>query len=287
MANNRSQEQRDWITGIIQEICAGPENAMHGALKEPAWDIPLVGLARGDDPLFVEYKMHVGPEHWTPVEAMALAYPDVAIQGAELAIISWVLPQTAATRADSRASTVYPPERWARSRMFGEAFNNSLKAQVVQTLREAGYRAMSPTLEPSFGTVDSTRFVFSSNWSERHIAHACGLGTFGLCDGLITPVGKAMRLGSAIVQLPVDPAVRPYTDHHAYCLHYARGTCGVCIQRCPVGALSEGGHDKRLCRAHLDATRPIVRERYGFDGYACGLCQTGTPCEAGIPEELR
>ncbi|MFO7696856.1 MAG: epoxyqueuosine reductase, partial [Anaerolineae bacterium] len=254
---------------------------------EPAWDTPLVGFARGDDPLFVDYKVHVGPEHWTPAEAMALAYPDVAIEPTALAVISWVLPQTAATRADSRAATVYPPERWARSRMFGEEFNNSLKGQVVQTLREAGYRAISPTLDPGFGTVDSARFVFSSRWSERHIAHACGLGTFGLCDGLITPAGKAMRLGSVVAQLPVEPAARPYTDHHAYCLHYARSTCGVCIQRCPVGALSAQGHDKRLCKAHLDSTRPIVRDRYGFDGYACGLCQTGTPCEAGIPEELR
>ena len=84
--------------------------------------------------------------------------------------------------------------------------------------------------------MNSARWVFSSAWSERHIAHACGLGTFGLCDGLITPVGKSMRLGSVIAQMPVEPASRPYTDHHAYCLHYARGTCGVCMQRCPVGA---------------------------------------------------
>ena len=287
MVNNHSQQLQSWITGVIRDLCAGPGNAMHGTFQEPAWDAPLVGFARGDDPLFVDYKVHVGPEHWTPAEAMALAYPALEIEPAELAVISWVLPQTATTRADSRAATVYPPERWARSRMFGEAFNNELRAQVAEALRDAGFHAVSPMLLSEYRSVDSSRFLFSSVWSERHIAHACGLGTFGLCDGLITPVGKAMRLGSVIAQLPVEPAVRPYTDHHAYCLHYARGTCGVCIQRCPVGALSEHGHDKRLCRAHLDATRPIVRDRYGFDGYACGLCQTGTPCEAGIPEELR
>jgi epoxyqueuosine reductase len=276
-----------WVTDTVRRLCAGPGNAMQGPLDEPAWDPPLVGYARGDDSLFLAYKEHVGPEHWTPAEAMALAFVDSAVDPSELAVISWVLPQTAATRQDSRAATVYPPERWARSRMFGEAFNNALKGQVVEALQAAGYRAMCPTLLPGFATVDSARFVFSSTWSERHIAHACGLGTFGLCDGLITPVGKAMRLGSVVTQMPVEPPARPYTDHHAYCLHFARGTCGICMQRCPVGAITSRGHEKRLCKAHLDSTRPIVRERYGFEGYACGLCQIGTPCEAGIPDELR
>jgi epoxyqueuosine reductase QueG len=118
------------------------------------------------------------------------------------------------------------------------------------------------------------------------VAHAAGLGTFGLSDGLITPAGKAHRLGSVVVELATAVPERPYPDHHAYCLFYARGTCGTCMARCPVGAITPQGHDKRLCKAHLDSTRPIVRERFGFEGYACGLCQTGTPCEAGIPEGL-
>jgi hypothetical protein len=36
---------------------------------------------------------------------------------------------------------------------------------------------------------------YASSWSERHAAHAAGLGTFGLCDGLITAKGKAMQGG--------------------------------------------------------------------------------------------
>jgi len=282
-----NRDDTGWITDLVVGLSQSPENAMHGPFDEPAWGTPLVGIARGDDALFAAYKEHVGPEHWTPAEAMALAYPHDPPAAEEIAVISWILPQTARTRQDNRAERVYPAERWARSRMFGEAFNSLLKQRAVQALREAGYDAMSPTLWPGFGMVDSARCVFASPWSERHIAHACGLGTFGLCDGLITPVGKAVRLGSVLARLPVPPAERPYADHHAYCLHYALGHCESCIQRCPVGAISPAGHDKRLCRAHLDATRPIVLERYGFQGYACGLCQTGTPCEAGIPEALR
>ena len=138
MPKSQAQALQSWATSIIQGICAGPENAMHGPFDEPAWGPPLVGFARGDDPIFATFKEHVGPEQWLPVEAIALAYPDIAFDPAELAIICWVLPQTAATRADSRAAKLYPPERWARSRMFGEAFNNSLKAQVVQSLQRPG-----------------------------------------------------------------------------------------------------------------------------------------------------
>jgi epoxyqueuosine reductase len=84
----------------------------------------------------------------------------------------------------------------------------------------------------------------------------------------------------------IPSAPRPYTDHHAYCLFYAKGTCGDCIDQCPVDALSKAGHDKVTCRAHLDRTKRYVVEHYGFDGYGCGLCQVGVPCESGIPEGI-
>ena len=84
----------------------------------------------------------------------------------------------------------------------------------------------------------------------------------------------------------MPPTPRPYADddHQAYCLYYSQGLCGECIPRCPVGALSkEGGHDKKKCSAHLGVTRKVVRSEYGFEGYGCGLCQTGVPCESKIP----
>ena len=273
-----------WVTLVVKSFCAGPVNTLQGAQHEPAWAEPLVGFARGDDPLFEQYKEVVGPDHWTPLEAFAQAYPGTDAAAGELTVISWVLPQTEATRRDNRAQRAYPAERWARSRIFGEAFNNALRQHVADALRAAGYAAASPMLLPAWRSTDSERYVYASTWSERHAAYAAGLGTFGLCDGLITPVGKAMRVGSAVARMGLEPTPRPYVDHHAYCLYYTHGTCGKCIDRCPVGAISVRGHDKLRCREHLRvATAPYVRENYGFAGYGCGLCQTGVPCEAKIP----
>ena len=92
-----------------------------------------------------------------------------------------------------------------------------------------------------------------------------------------------MRVGSVVARIAVPPTPRPYTDHRAYCSFFADGSCGECIGRCPVGAITQAGHDKLKCSAHVSSTSAFVREHYGFEGYGCGLCQTGVPCESGIP----
>ena len=69
----------------------------------------------------------------------------------------------------------------------------------------------------------------------------------------------------------------------AYCLFFSDGSCGECIDRCPVRAITENGHDKEKCRQHLVRSREYVKKTYKFEGYVCGLCQVGVPCEAGIP----
>ena len=274
---------QDWITQMISDFCAGADNRIGEASSEPAWDSPLVGFSSGGDPLYVQYKEAVGPFHWTPLEAFRSAYPDAQAAPDELTVISWVLPQTPATKLDNAAQTQFPAERWARTRIYGERVNTQLRRHVVEQLHAVGVDAVCPVLLPQWKVVDSEAYVWAATWSERHAAYASGLGTFGLCDGLITSRGKAMRAGSVIGRLRLPPTPRPYVDHHAYCLYFSEGTCGRCIDRCPVGAITFAGHDKRLCSAHLDRTREFVQRNYGLDGYGCGLCQTGVPCESHIP----
>ncbi|MGD0231350.1 MAG: epoxyqueuosine reductase, partial [Syntrophorhabdales bacterium] len=136
----------------------------------------------------------------------------------------------------------------------------------------------------SFGTKLSTRYGLASPWSERHAAYISGLGTFGLCDGLITPLGKAVRCGSVVSRLSIPPTPRPYDGIHAYCLFFTQGVCGKCIGRCPAGAISREGHDKLKCQAYIETVSAAhAREKYGIESYGCGLCQTKVPCESRIP----
>jgi epoxyqueuosine reductase QueG len=127
-----------------------------------------------------------------------------------------------------------------------------------------------------------------SNWSERHIAYACGLGAFGLSDGLITAKGKAMRLGSVVTDLLLEPSEKIYPHHQANCLYYFNKTCKTCASRCPARAITEKGHDKDKC---FEYTYSVVgkakKDEYGVEIAGCGLCQTKVPCEFEIPKLIQ
>lgn len=287
MSEKTPTELAVWIKGIIKGyLDQSPENTLQNEANEKAFEEALVGFARGDDPIFEEFKEHVGPFHWTPQEIFTMTFPEVSVKADELSVISYVLLQTEATKADNRKETAFPAERWARARIMGEQVNVNLRKLVVAALQGEGYEAVAPTLTPEWKTEPSDRYVIASRWSERHAAYASGLGTFGLCDGLITPKGKAMRVGTAVARIPLPPSPRPYTDHHAYCLFFSKGICGKCIPRCPADALSRKGHDKKACRSYIrPVTSDYVKAKFGFEGYGCGLCQTKVPCESKIPRE--
>ncbi len=286
MAENLTPERdpADWMRACIEEFAGSGENTLNEETYEPAWARPLVGFSKGDDPLYLEIKHDIGPFYWTPQDAFTKAFPSSGAMDKELTVISWILLHTDRTKADSRKEKCYPSERWARSRKYGEEFNVMLRNQVVAVLNGAGYEAVAPTNHPSWERKVSERYGFASVWSERHAAYVAGLGTFGLCDGLITAAGKAMRCGSVVARIRIPPTDRPYADLHAYCLFFSKGTCGKCIKRCPAGAITGAGHDKKKCLAYEDSvTTPYVQSRFGIEAYGCGLCQTAVPCESRIP----
>ncbi len=275
---------KDQIKSIILDFISDSSlNSIQNGTDEPAWDRALVGFASGADQIWQQYKEYVGAFHWTPWEVFNQHLPEQNVSAECLTVISWILPQRKYIRKTNRLSKKYPSEEWARIRVFGEEFNVALRRHLVERLEEAGHKAVAPMLVPNWTYVKSERFSYASSWSARHAAHAAGLGTFGLCDGLITAHGKAMRTGSVVAQLSVEPDPRPYSDHHAYCLFYTDGTCGKCIDRCPARAITESGHNKEKCRQHLAISREYVKETYKFEGYGCGLCQVGVPCESIIP----
>ena len=272
-----------WIVEAIAKFCSSTQNSLGMPVQEPAFGEPLVGFAAGDDRLFEEFKQHVGPDHWTPGEAFALGFPEQATKDSSLTVISWILPQTRETKRDNRRQHSLPAERWVRAKFAGEQFNVALREHLVATLTGVGSAAVAPTRLRQWSMAPVT-----SNWSERHVAYAAGLGTFGLCDGLITPLGKAVRCGSVVARLSVPATPRPYRDHHAYCDSFSAERCADCVKRCPAGAISERGHDKAACHDYLELVRrEFIEPRFGFSTDACGLCQTKVPCESRIPRHSR
>ncbi len=286
MGETIPEDTGTWITDIVKAfVAASGENALKGSLDEKAFDAPLVGFSSGADPLWAEYVAHIGDFYLHPIDFFKKTFLDEPPAVPEdLTVISWILPSTGATRRDQATRDKRPCERWIRVRHHGELFNVALRHHVVATLAAAGVPAVAPMVSEFWSRSDEGPWAPGSNWSERHAAYAAGLGTFGLCDGLITPVGKAIRTGSVVARLKVPPSERPYTDHHAYCLFYSQGTCGKCISRCPVNALSEAGHDKKRCLQYTEhKMNQYTRANFDIDTYACGLCQARVPCSDHIP----
>jgi hypothetical protein len=201
---NKTANLAAWIGQVIEDfIERSPQNTLQNNTNDKAFDKPLVGFSRGDDPIYETYKQVVGSFHWTPWAIFTRTFEGLSVKPEDLSVISWILPQTKATKADNRKQTTYPAESWARARIFGEEVNVKLRKHVVAILQENGYLALAPMLSDQWKRKKSDTYVIASTWSERHAAYASGLGTFGLCDGLITPRGKAMRTGSVVARINI------------------------------------------------------------------------------------
>ena len=216
------------------------------------WEEPLVGFASGMDPLFFEYKNIIGSFHLTPREIISAALKErgrslLFTEIEQISVISWILPAAEDTRKSNRQENQFPSKLWAYTRDFGEACNDALRKHVVGFLKELGYVTVAPMLSPSFQWVRDEKVGLASTWSERHTAYACGLGTFSLNDGFITPKGMAMRAGSVVTLLKLTPSEKKYRHHKENCLQFRNDKCGKCILRCPAGAINEKGHDKNKC----------------------------------------
>jgi ferredoxin len=289
--NGRAEDViRQRIEAFIAE---SPHNALTHLDGSPFYSSPLVGYADGDDPLFERYRELIGPTHMTPrewIEAALSEGQDAQHASLErISVVAYVLPVAEAVRASNREQREAPSAQWAHTRNCGEGFNERVCSFVVDMLRQSGYLAIGPLISDLFRTYQEAQPGHAarppfSNWSERHAQYAAGLGTFSVNDGLITARGIAHRCGSVITNLPLEPTARPYAGPYDYCLLLAEGRCGVCIDRCPAGAISEEGHDKLLCRRYQNENLRSLREALDISISGCGLCQTAVPCEAGIPE---
>ncbi len=276
--------QAELSRAICTFVMTSPVNRLHDIDGSPIFDEPLVGFADGDDPLFERYGSLVAPEHLLPRQALAAYASGGAQSFPHVAIVSWVLPVGSRARLANRLQTDGPALSWNHSRFQGEDFNDLLRRFVVSWLADRGVPAVAPILTPGFRRLLSHR-GFASTWSERHVAFAAGLGTFSLTDALITVRGMAHRVGSVVAGARWTASRRPYSDYREYCSYTRDGSCGVCIERCPAGAISANGHDKERCEHHMLVTLAEWRARPGYMGeyVSCGLCQTAVPCETCIP----
>jgi|GEM_PF-38940 len=235
------------------------------------FETPLIGIADAADPLFLSLKDDkvVRSDYRTPREWLSTA----------CAVISVFLPFTEEIRASNREDPRDPSDEWRHARIEGQEIIVKAADRLRKAFEEEGFRTVYPAANPAFNIRDRR-----ANWSERHTAFVCGLGTFGMSRGIITEKGMAGRLFSLITECPLAITKRPYEDVYEYC-----AKCGKCADNCPAGAIDiskplNKAKDNSLCGQYLDTTHRIDKagekhkERFG-----CGKCQVSAPCESKIP----
>jgi epoxyqueuosine reductase QueG len=271
--------KRSFLKTLTEYVNTAPGNYVDkGAALRPElagmriFDEPLIGFARAEDPLFGELKKPgvIGGHFLGPREWLAEGNTVVAV----------FLPFTQAVKDANRLSRGWPADEWLHGRIEGQAFIGELSRYCKGILEAGGRRCVVPLLDPRFSAKNpasedkNEEASYTSNWSERHAAYICGLGTFGLSRGLITSRGIAGRLASFITDWGPAPSKRAYTGIYDYCCR-----CNACAKNCPAQAISpDQGKRHAPCSAFLDRVMEKHRPRYG-----CGKCQTGVPCEGGIP----
>ena len=256
-----------------------------GKAESPLFERPLVGVAAGGDPYYDFLKEHIGPFHWSPKEVFLLKYPQ-PVEASDLRVVSMAFPQTMESKLTQSKEKKCPSREWIVSRGEWEPLMQEFSGKLVARLEEMGIRSVSVDLVREFSTETSETLGLSSKWSHRHSAYLAGLGTFGLSEGLITEKGKAVRFTSLIIEAPLKITERPYQTHNEWCLYFANGSCGLCMKRCPIGAITADGHDKAACEEYEE----IFASKYwpsdidrGDYILGCGLCQAGVPCQHKKP----
>ena len=269
---------------LAQLVTEHPDNAIQASyalnptlVGMPFYDAPLLGCAAAEDPLFLQFQtdpviigpMFRLPEQWLP--------------GAK-SVISFFLPFTEEIRNSNLDNLREPSESWLHGRAEGQDFLMEVCEQLAHWLREEGYEAVIPAGHPDFRTNrDPDRLtlgqpMFTSSWSERHVAFAAGLGTFSLTKHLITEKGVCGRFGSVITTAQFTPTIRQYTEPYEYCTF-----CGACTRRCPVNAIHvDTGKDMVTCASFMDINKATYAPRHG-----CGKCQLDLPCTTRIPKNFR
>ena len=240
------------------------------------YDDPIIAIGSADDPMREEMKapQAVGTLFRTPKEWLP--------QGR--CVVSYFAPFSDFVVEGNKKDRIEVGNGWLYARVEGQAFLTEINHFLEQWFESQGVKALSPYASEEFkyifeaGSCDDIAdksLSFTSNWSERHVAFICGLGTFGLSKGLITRRGVAGRFGSVIVDAPLEVTPRPYTEIYEYCT-----MCGACM-RCPGEAITLAeGKSHTLCSAYVNTMRVKYAPRFG-----CGKCQVNVPCERGIPKK--
>lgn len=300
--NRTIESPNDWLEEAFCSILleAGG-NVLEDFQATPIFERPIMGVTEAGDDIFGVFRSVVSSRHIRPADLLRSRDPRWSARNT-VKVVSWALPFSREIPASNRGRE-WPSALYSVARNNGAALIHQTLGRIVRILRERGYASIAPALTQEYDAFRSWEFTYSSTWSERHVAYAAGLGRFGLNGCLITARGTNVRLASIVTTLPLDVTVKKRPDHRASCLENGGEGCGLCVERCPVGAISRQGFDKARCYGRRQAIRekflepysqkfglhpsPIVKGGRRESGFSlgCALCMSDVPCASASFDE--
>ncbi len=284
-----------FLKNAIKEfVRTSPLNHLTSFDNAPIVEEPVVAFADGDDRIFQDLKTIIGEFHQTPREILEKYVAGknwrFGATGSidHISVVSWALPIARNTCVLERSSPFGGSARYNHSRWIGIKLYENLEQYVAALLEVLRCNAVAPTQSKFFEIQQMPGNWMAANWSERHIAYACGLGTFGLNGLMITSRGCAVYLGSVVFDRKLTPTPR-LADPFANCPFFQDESCGACIDRCIVSAITRDGRSNSICLENLRDEQSGKVKSMGLDlglvgpAPSCGLCSTGLPCEDKIP----
>lgn len=108
--------------------------------------------------------------------------------------------------------------------------------------------------------------TFEGVYSHKKAACLCGLGEIGKNNLFIHRLfGAAVRLSTIFTNCPEVIELKSLNVDKTS--KYSCTNCGICIKKCPAGAISSDGFDAKKCSDHMkNAYQHIGR------GAVCGVC---------------
>ena len=250
-----NQSMRELITKEIIEYVKSHDS-------DGLWDEPLVGFASLEN--IGRMKNILEPGH---------VMPEDVLKGARC-VIAYYLPYRREINKANKPGELASKE-WAETYEKTNALFGGLNRHIIAVLEGKGYAGRVPEAALTF---DNKKLV--AYWSQRHMAYAAGLGTFGLNNMLITKKGCCGRLNSVVTDLDVETD-SPMKEE--LCLYRKNGSCGVCVMKCVGNALTREGFDRKACYRMCLKNAAVYQNlgsSYGstVGSEVCGKCISLSPC---------
>ena len=247
-------------------VTAYPEKTGEGNI----WRKPLLATAKVDDRFDILPRI-AARDHILPRDLLSEA-KSVAV---------FFVPFVKELAIENHKGEI-PCRNWGLAYESTNRLINGINEHVRDYLEDRGYKV---ELTPATHNFDHVNLV--SRWSHKHLGYLAGLGRFGVNAQFITPSGCAGRLGSMVTDAEFGDS--PLINEKELCLHKNGRTCLVCVSRCPVGAVSEAGIDRKLCWERLKSNIAQSEELAGLENttHVCGKCQVLVPCSLNAPKEKK